>query len=142
MAVVDIETRAESIRGPRNCFEITISFSFGDADNDKKVVIYYPKDMKAELIDMINFYQETSQREWVKAPEKHPMYHLFFRDESNGAYWNDEPDEHGEYYKFKTAMLDYWPCDIDGWGVAKFDGIAVRYINKLGYIHQVDFIEG
>lgn len=101
----------------RSTFVARLNFMFGDADS------YSLKEIpcsEAEVILIKNLYEHGKwDRDWGYSRD--PLYKEL-------AETFDEDD-----------MCDYFPCDHDAWGYAKFNALEVVWYDEHGLPHAVEF---
>lgn len=124
---------------PKNCFEVHVTYMFGDADSYSKEVYHFSTE--EDLLTFVNFLQDLKDSPYQTGslryePHKHPDFDKFVINEAKDELW-DEDSEH--YLYATTAQMENWPNDYDGWGVGKVDEYFVTRYNEKGEAFSVSF---
>lgn len=122
---------------PKSCYDFNVTFMFGDADNYKDIGWAFFNEEDA--VEFANFLQDLKnsphQRDSLRYhPHRHPSFSKFVIVEEDGMFGDDD-----EYIYAETAQLEYWPNDVDGWGVGKVDSFSAVYYDERGNAASITF---
>lgn len=118
-------------------FEVTVNFMFGDADNYSREVWKFKKEEDVVLFanflkDLIDSPYQTGSLRYE--PHNHPDFAKFTIVERDDLWKEDD-----SYLYEETAQVEFWPNDVDGWGVGKVEDFNTVYFDESGVPHSVTF---